>query len=139
MVRSLVLIVLLISVGHVLAQDAEVLDLSRRKFNWMIYRQLDSLDAFLDEQALYIHSNGWVQNRKEIIDDFKSGKLKLDSVSTEEASVRLFSNAAIVTGRGTFSGMISGTPFHSRLLFTEVYIRKQTGWKLVSRHACRMP
>jgi hypothetical protein len=135
------LFIVLLSSG-VLAQSREdqVLMLSSNKFNWMIHKQYDSLWMVLHENVRYIHSNGWVQNKQEVIDDFKSGKLVLKSVQILESSIRLFDRMAIVIGRGNFSGVMSGSTFDVPLFFTEVYvIDEENKWKLISRHANRLP
>lgn len=116
-----------------------VLALSARKYQWLIHKQADSLDRVLDEKIQYIHSNGWVQNKREILDDMRTGKLVYQRVTIKEASVRVYGKAAVVIGTGTFEGINSGTTFNLDLRYTEVYVLSDTGWKLVSRHSNRMP
>jgi hypothetical protein len=116
-----------------------VLDLSKRKFDWLISNQYDSLIALLDDKAQYIHSNGWIQTKNEVIEDSKSGKLKYQSVSIKDAQARIYGTSAVVTGLGTFAGIKEGNSFSMDLRYTEVYVRSGNRWKLVSRHANRMP
>lgn len=120
-------------------QEQYVLDLSRKKFDWLISKQYDSLTVLLDDKVQYIHSNGWVQNKNEIIDDCKSGKLSYQNVAIKEAQARLYTTTAIVSGLGSFAGVRDGTPFSIELRYSEVYIKTGNRWKLVSRHANRMP
>ena len=119
--------------------DRQILDLSRRKFDWLIQGRADSLEQLLDERVEYVHSNGWVQNRAEVLDDMKTGKLVYRQVTIKSAAVRRYGTAAVVTGQGTFEGVNSGTAFKLDLRYTEVYILTGTRWKLVSRHSNRMP
>lgn len=114
-------------------------DLSKRKFEWMIDKRLDSLEAMLDDHVKYIHSNGWTQSKKEVLDDFVTGKLAYQKIEITESTVRLFEGTAIVTGKGKFSGTVSNIKFSLELSFTEVYVTKMNQWLLVSRHANRMP
>jgi hypothetical protein len=116
-----------------------ILDLSRKKFNWMVSLQSDSLAAILDDQLVYIHSNGWAQSKKEVLEDFIRGKLSYQSIEVVESSMRLFDKTAIVNGKGTFTGVVSGISFSLNLLYTEVYTRKGNDWLLASRHANKMP
>lgn len=101
--------------------------------------QADSLNAILDDQVQYIHSNGWVQNKKEVLEDMRSGKLVYQNVTVKEDQVRMYGETAIVTGLGTFEGVNNGTAFKLDLRYTEVYLNTQSGWRLVSRHSNRMP
>ena len=120
-------------------QEQSVLDLSKRKFDWLIGKQYDSLAALLDDKVQYTHSNGWVQNKKEVIEDTRSGKLDYRKVTVKEAAVHLYGSAAVVTGMGKFEGIRDATPFTLDLRYTEVYVKMGNRWKLVSRHANRMP
>ncbi|MFN3839510.1 MAG: nuclear transport factor 2 family protein [Cyclobacteriaceae bacterium] len=135
----LVLLSYRISAQSVSLDEREVLRLFHKKFEWLKNHQVDSLHGMLDDNLMYIHSNGWVETKADVIDDLKTGKLAYRQVDIKEASVRLYENTAIVTGKGTFAGMNSGTEFSLNLLFTEVYIRKGGRWKLASRHANRLP
>lgn len=118
--------------------EQQVLDLSKRKFDWLINKQYDSLELLLDDQLKYIHSNGWVQSKKEVFDDSKSGKLAYQKIEVTESAVRLYDKTAIVTGKGKFSGIGNNNPFAMELTYTEVYIINKGRWLLASRHANRM-
>ena len=115
-----------------------LLFLSAQKFKWMINLNLDSLNTILDEDILYVHSNGWMQHKQDIINDFKSGKLKLFNVSITDATIRMFGATAIINAHGKFSGEMNGTPFDLQLGYIEVYIKRTTNWYLVTRLANKM-
>jgi Domain of unknown function (DUF4440) len=120
------------------ATEQFVLRLHEKKFQWMVKKQLDSLKNSLDERVVYVHSNGWVQNKKEVIDDLKSGKLIMNSVTVTEAKARVYKGAVIVNGKGKFDVVIDGKSVVIDLLYTEVYVKRKDGWLLVTRHANRL-
>lgn len=120
-------------------EGQNVLELSKIKFDWFIEKRFDSLKYLLDDELVYIHSNGWIQSRDEVLNDIQSGKLLYKEVKVVYAHVRIFSNTALVIGRGKFSGTMDGNYFEVNLLYTEVYIIKNKMWKLVSRHANSIP
>ncbi|MFN5136093.1 MAG: nuclear transport factor 2 family protein [Chitinophagaceae bacterium] len=117
------------------ATEQFVLRLHEKKFQWMTKKQLDSLNNILDPRVVYVHSNGWQQNKKEIIDDLKSGKLIMNNVVVTEARARVYKGAVIINGKGKFDVMVDGKAVVLDLLYTEVYVRKNAGWLLVTRHA----
>lgn len=119
--------------------EEAVLTLSKKKFDWLVNRQYDSLMGVLDDRVQYIHSNGWVETKQEILDDLRSGKLNYRAVSIKNASVRLFGNSAIVIGQGSFEVVMSDKPLTIELLYTEVYVSSNGKWRLTSRHANRLP
>lgn len=110
------------------------MDLCRTKFRWMIEKKTDSLNLILDERLSYIHSNGWVQTKKEFIDDFTS-KLIYHDISLTELNARVYRRSAVITGKGHFNASLNGNRTETNLFFTEVYIRYGNKWKLASRHA----
>lgn len=116
-----------------------VLNLSKRKFDWLIQKQRDSLDLVLDDRLMYIHSNGWSQSKQEVFDDMQSGKLIYKQIELKETQVRVYQNTAVVTGTGRFIGSREENEFDLPLAYTEVYVKKGKRWLLVSRHANRLP
>lgn len=144
--KRLLFLLLLISTVHASAQKVTdesatekfVLKLHEAKFRWMVNKRLDSLNNLLDERVQYVHSNGWVQNKKEVIEDIRSGKLVMNKVTVAEATARVYKGFVIVNGKGVFNVVVEGKPVDINLLYTEVYAKRQNGWLLVSRHANKL-
>ena len=135
---ALVLVTAVFSFGQA-KEERAVLDLCKRKFQWMIHDRVDSLEAALDDRLKFIHSTGWIQTKQELLADTKSGKLNYQTIDVSDLEARVYGTTAIVTGKGTFSGTNTGTPFVVSLMFTEVYVLKDKVWQLASRHANKMP
>ena len=113
--------------------------LHKKKFSWMINKKYDSLDLILDSQIKFIHSNGWIQSKAEMIDDLKSGKLNYTAITIEESNARLYNQTVVVTGKGTFKGLMpDNSEFNIHLLYTEVYVKTKKQWRLVSRQATKI-
>lgn len=135
----LALFVVTTTVAFCQSTEAEQVNaLHKKKFEWLVKANHDSLNTLLADRVNYIHSNGWIQSRQEILDDMKSGKLKYESVNVESSEVNVMGTTAIVTGRGVFSGVMNGITFSVKLLYTEIYIKIDSNWKLVGRHACKV-
>jgi Domain of unknown function (DUF4440) len=143
MKRSILILVLIASLGAYgqSEENQKVNQLHLRKFDWLINKNYDSLNWLIEPGAKYIHSNGWIQSKQEVIDDLKSGKLNYTSVNVSESSVALYNNhTAVVTGKGSFKGLMPDkSEFNIHLLYTEVYVKHKKQWKLVSRQACKLP
>ncbi len=108
---------------------------SEKKNTWLINQTTDSLKAMLDNRCLYIHSNGWVQKADEVLNDLQSKKLVYEVITISESQARQFESMVIVTGKGHVEGKVNGNAFNMNLMFTEVYVKRKAGWKLVSRHS----
>lgn len=118
-------------------EETEIMNLAKKKFRWMVEKKIDSLSALADERLSYIHSNGWIQTKKDFIEDF-NGKLVYHDIQVVELHSRVYRRSAVVTGKGHFTVSLNGNRLEVDLLFTEVYIRSGGKWKLVSRHANRL-
>lgn len=118
-------------------QEQEVLQLSHAKFKWIVQKKIDSLKVVLDERLTYIHSNGWMQTKDELIADLMSGKLSYESIEVVRDSIRIYPKSAVVTGRGKFVATMGGITNTFDLTYTETYVLQKREWKLVSRHASR--
>jgi hypothetical protein len=142
MKRLLIIVVLTISnyAFSQISESQQVNKLHRNKFEWLVNKNYDSLNWILDAEVKYIHSNGWIQSKKEVIEDIKSGKLNYTSVEVQESSVSMYNkNCAVVTGKGIFKGLMPDkSEFNINLLYTEVYVKQKKNWKLVSRQACKL-
>lgn len=141
MKRILLLAFLISTISLVKAQSPEqaVLELSKRKFDWMIRMRYDSLESVLDDRLMFVHSNGWTETKAELIQDLKSNKLRYVNIEVAESTPRVYSNTAIVTGKGKFMVVLEGNDLAINLYYTEVYILKNGNWLLASRHANRLP
>lgn len=118
-------------------KEQEVLQLSHAKFKWLVQKKIDSLKIALDERLTYIHSNGWMQTKNELIADLMSGKLTYESIEIDKDSIRIYPKSAVVTGRGKFVATMAGSTNTYELTYTETYVLQKREWKLVSRHASR--
>jgi hypothetical protein len=119
------------------AEEEQIMELSTKKWNWMINKKYDSLQSILHDRVTYIHSNGWSQSKKDIIDDFKSGKLVIKSVEIQSQTTQIFNQTAILNGMAKVTGETNGAPFSLNLVYTEGYIKENGKWLLVSRLATK--
>lgn len=134
-----VLVFLFASFALAAQSEATKVDaLHKQKFEWLITTNIDSIAYLLGDKVSYIHSNGWLQNREAVLNDMKNGKLQYKNIVVEESSVNLVEQTAIVTGKGTFVGKVNDIDFSLKLLYTEVYVKVNNRWKLISRHACKL-
>jgi hypothetical protein len=88
---------------------------------------------------MFVHSSGWTENKQELIQDIKSGKLRYTDIQISEATARIYPGAAIVTGKGKFNVILDGNTLEFNLCYTEVYVQKDGKWLLASRHSNRLP
>lgn len=132
------LIFKMLTMPSLMAQCEEVLKLHHRKFDWFIQKNLDSLDHLIHSDLRYIHSNGWIENKQEVLMNLKTEHLKYHKVDVHDCYCRFEGSTAIVIGSGEFSVALDQKQIGITLLYTEVYVLTEQGWKFFSRHACKV-
>ena len=98
----------------------------------------DGWAALLAPDWSVIHITGEVITRAQAIETCKSGAVRLDSLESDDLSVRIFGDAAVVTGR-TIASTGGASPATVRLRFTDVFIRRSGKWLVVASHATPLP
>jgi hypothetical protein len=119
------------------SQHTIVADLHQQKFEWMVAKDTTALAALLHPKSVYIHSNGWHETKAEVLMNIATNKLVYNKVTILSSTVRVVGTTAIVNGVGVFEVALNGQQLTIKLDYTEVYCF-EAGWKLLSRHACRV-
>jgi uncharacterized protein (TIGR02246 family) len=85
-----------------------------------------------------VGSSGAIRNKAQLIEDNKSGALKLESQTLDNVNVRVYGDAAIVTGLATLKGQDKGRDINGQFRFTRVYVKRNGQWQLVAAHNSRV-
>jgi ketosteroid isomerase-like protein len=97
----------------------------------------DAWGAMLAPEWSVIHITGNIMTKPEALEMCRAQKSLLESLASDELSVRSFGDAAIVTGRT--SATTSGDKRETvTLRFTDVFIRRERRWQVVASHATRI-
>jgi hypothetical protein len=115
-----------------------IIALHQKKFDFMISKQFDSLSLILDADLKYIHSNGWVESKEDLLANLKSDKLVYKKVTVSETKVTLTNHVAIVSGKGLFSVILENVKIEIPLMYSEIYVKKKGKWLLLHRHANKL-
>lgn len=83
--------------GTVMRAELELVESQRRAA--MVAGDLKTLDALLDDQATYVHSNGLVESKSEYLELIRLGAYQYTEVSQPEMTIRFVGDVALVTGR----------------------------------------
>lgn len=99
-----------------------------------------TLVQLLHKDASYGHSNGWVQNKSDIINDLKSGKLIYDKIENASVSiVAINKNWATVRTNTNAQGRSTTIPsFELKLHVLQVWLRTKNGWQLLARQSTKL-
>ncbi|WPP51470.1 nuclear transport factor 2 family protein [Catalinimonas niigatensis] len=119
--------------------EDEVLDMEKSRFQAMINEDFDFLEKLIDDQLVYIHSNGNIDSKASFINAIREGKTSYDDIKLEESKVRIYDKTAIINGLCVFHQKNpDGSPRQTRLRYTNVYVKQKGNWKMVSWQSYKM-
>ena len=90
------------------------------------------LERILTDDYTGIGPLGFMLTKQEWIVRHQAGDLKYESFSLDEVKVRVYSDAAILTGRQVQEAAYRGNPIPGQFRITLVFIQRQGQWRLAS-------
>ena len=115
--------------------ETEIIDLSKKRIEWLLENKADSLASLYDENSITVHGNGLIKTAKEQIDDVRGGRITYKSIEVKENTVKDFGSTAVLVGKGVFKISLNGQDMTYNMVYMEVYQKKDNQWKLIARQA----
>lgn len=113
------------------AEEQEIINLSKEKWQWMADKKADVLDNLFLEKAMFVHMGGsW--GKEQEVNIIKNGFIWYKKADIHEVTVNIFDNTAILLNRITLIAVVGGNEVTNPFMVTEVYIKQNGGWKLGS-------
>lgn len=105
----------------------------------LISKDEKTLVQLLHADVSYGHSNGWVQNKNDIISDLKSGKLVYNKIENTSVMIAAISNDwATVRVNANAEGSINGAAFQLKLHVLQVWMKSMSSWQLLARQSTKL-
>ena len=96
------------------------------------------LKQVLHKDVNYGHSNGWIQTKSDVLNDFKSGKLVYNKIENNNAGIINISKKwATVKTSTNAEGSVNGTTFKMTLHIMQVWMNTKKGWQLFARQSAK--
>ena len=96
------------------------------------------LRSVLHDDLSFGHSNGWIQSKSDILNDFTSGKLTYNKIeNNSSAIVKISKQYATVKTNTNAEGTVNGTAFKLTLHIMQFWIKTKKGWQLIARQSAK--
>lgn len=96
------------------------------------------LQTVLHKDVSYGHSNGWIQSKSDILDDFTSGKLTYNKIENNSSAILVITKKyATVKTSTNAEGVVSGTAFNLKLHIMQFWVKTKKGWQLIARQSAK--
>ena len=97
------------------------------------------LKSVLHKDLSFGHSNGWIQTKADILNDFTSGKLTYNKFeNNSSAIVTIGKKYATVKTNTNAEGSVSGTAFKLTLHIMQFWVKTKKGWQLIARQSAKL-
>ncbi len=90
------------------------------------------LDRILADDYTEMDSDGSVSTKAQSLADLKSGDFKCTSSVNDDYKVRVYGNAAVVTGRLTMKAQYKGKDISGQYRWTDTFIKRAGHWQCVA-------
>jgi ketosteroid isomerase-like protein len=118
----------------------DVLDAERALYRAMATNDPAVLRPLLAEDLVYVHSTAVAETRDEYLAGVANGLYEYESVASRNVRVRVHGEVAFIDGICDMRVGSRGKPAALlHLLFVLAWVRRENTWRLVHRHAVRMP
>lgn len=98
-----------------------------------------ALAKMLSSDYVYTSSDAEMATRADLLNGMKAGKTKYETFTVSDMKVRVYGDAAVVTGKGTTKGMENGKPLDETVRFTDTWVKRDGGWVCVATQTTRIP
>ena len=119
--------------------EMQILKLERERLTAMIDADSEALDAILSDELTYVHTTTREDSKKSLIQSLVRGTLSYESMDTNDVKVRIYGDAAVVTGSAEIKVSTGGRLLEFSILFTDVYAKREGRWQMVAWQSTRKP
>jgi ketosteroid isomerase-like protein len=98
----------------------------------IVKADLDAIDKATGDGYVFTDPTGRVSTKKELMDDFKGGKIKIESQDISDVKVHAYGNTAVETGKLTSKGTRDGNDTSGTFRFTRVWVNHNGTWQTVA-------
>lgn len=112
-------------------EEQAILDLSKKKWDWMAEKNVDTLATLFHQKSMFVHMGGsW--GKEQEINVIKSGGIWYKKATVYSASVNIIGNTAILLNDIDLVAVVGGNEVTNPFMVTEVYIKEAGEWKMGS-------
>ena len=123
-------------------QDLAVAEQLRRlNRQWMdayVKRDIAFLQVHMSDDYVGTFPDGTVHDKRSEIDAVASGAVAITRMEPVEMQVRVYGEAAVMTGHSSVEATLGGKAMAAELRFTDVWIRRDGQWQAIASQVTRI-
>lgn len=91
-----------------------------------------AIEANMAADFRQIDGAGHIENKASFVEGLLDPQLQIDPYTVEDFEIRLYGEAALLSGRTRMRGRYAGKVFESHYRYIDVYVRRGGEWQIVS-------
>ena len=112
----------------------DLIQVGQRWASAELHGDVPFLKSILAEDFLGVGPRGFMLTKEQWLQRYESGDLKNESFGWDDIRVRLYGDAAIVTGREMTKNKYRGQDAGGQFRITQVFVKNSGRWLLASIH-----
>jgi hypothetical protein len=119
-------------------ESDDVAELSRLEQVWndaYVHGNIEPLEQLFADDLVVTMTDMALLTKAQSIRLLRSGHLKFPRYQTSDIRIRVYNDAAVVTGRLQRTRTVNGNNIDDDWRFTKVYVRRAGKWQVVAWHA----
>jgi len=118
--------------------EQELIKLENQWVDALLKRDVAFLDRTLADDYLGTGINGRVETKAESLASMKSSEDVITALVIDDVKVRVYGDAAVVTGRSTAKETYKGKDVSGQTRWTDMLIKRDGRWVCVASHSSRI-
>jgi hypothetical protein len=103
----------------------------------LVQKDTKAIDQQTDKALSYGHSNGWIETKRDLINDLETGLISYHSFKEDSVKVAQSGDAAHIRFIADINSTLRGNNTNNHIKVMEVWIKKGDKWVLFARQAVR--
>lgn len=119
-------------------ESPDVKELSRLENVWNeahVQGDADTLDRLWADDLIVQVTNMRALTKADALGMLRSGRMKFKRYQTSKLRIRVYGDAAVVTGELERTRILNGQDANDKFRFINVYVRRAGNWQVVAWHA----
>jgi ketosteroid isomerase-like protein len=118
-----------------MTETQELENIQRRLVRAWLERDRATVEQIIAPDWISTGADGAITTRADLLRNvFDLRAFEVLGLTTDDISVRVFGDAAVVTGRTQVKGRAATIEYASTIRFTDVFIRRHDRWQAVASH-----
>src|SRR5215467_9012294 len=114
------------------AAKAEIRALESARNEAIVRGDAAKLEKMTSDDYTFITLRGELRTKAEIVRGFATGTFKYESREISDLNIRVYGDAAVVTGHSSQKGTENGKDYSGDYRFTRVYVKENRRWLTVA-------